>query len=88
MLPLLRRAVPAEKLAFETPSSDQPSTALHLPAIEIAAPPTARIVLMDDVVTGASTNLAAATRGGEAFSNVEVRAFAGVATMSGIELEN
>jgi hypothetical protein len=69
-IPLLRRAYPAEESAFETPPSDQRSTARLFPAIEIEAQPTARIVLMDDVVTEASTNLAPARRGREASPNV------------------
>ena len=55
--------------------------------IETAAPPAARIVLIDDVVTQGSTNLADTTRVAEAFPKAEVRAFAVVRTMSGAELE-
>jgi orotate phosphoribosyltransferase len=53
---------------------------------QVLNPPPARIVLIDDVVTAGCTLLAAASRVAEAYPHAEVRAFALVRTMSGVEI--
>jgi hypothetical protein len=89
VIPLLSRAYAVKKSAFQIPA-ERPNVQQHYDSmtIGVAAAPAARIVLIDDVVTQGSTTLAAATRVAEAFPNAEVRAFAIVRTMSGVELES
>lgn len=84
MEPLLVRHTAVPKSAFAS-RVDRPGVAIHHASFRVAArlvDRTARITLIDDVITKGSTLLAGASRLAEAYPAATIRAFALVRTMS------
>ena len=85
--PLVTRTSAVAKSAYQ-PAAQRPTVQQHYDSLraEVLAPAPTRIVLVDDVVTMGSTMLAAASRVVEAYPRADVRGFALVRTMSGVEV--
>lgn len=88
VLPAIARVSAVTKSAFVQPAQ-RPNVQEHYNSlsVQLVKPPPQRILLIDDVVTQGCTMLAAASRVAEAYPQAEVRGFAFVRTMSGVELE-
>jgi len=88
--PLLERRAPAEKSALLRVGSMRPGPEDHLCTIAVVDAlqvGSRRVVLVDDVVTRGATLLGCATLLLRALPSVEIRAFAAVRTMSGLEID-
>ena len=90
VFPCLKRVKPVTKSATAG-SAQRPDPATHYEslAVEPQAPlrPPATITLVDDVITRGATFLAMYQRLAEAFPQAEIRCFAVVRTMSGVEVD-
>ena len=88
--PLLERRAPIEKSALRRVGSKRPTPEDHIrtirvvDALQVSA---RRIVLVDDVVTRGATLLGCASLLVRLLSGIEIRAFAAVRTMSGLEVD-
>jgi hypothetical protein len=90
VLPCLKRVKPTTKSATAG-SGNRPDPAAHYESFEVEkqgtlVPPTS-ITIVDDVITRGSTFLAMYQRLSEAFPKAEIRCFAVVRTMSGVEVD-
>jgi predicted amidophosphoribosyltransferase len=87
VVPAVSRTSAVPKSAFAKPG-ERPDVSQHYAslAVDHVTPAPTRIVLLDDVVTQGCTLLAAASRVAEVYPQAQVRAFALVRTMSGVEV--
>jgi hypothetical protein len=85
--PLVTRIGAVAKSAYQ-PAAQRPTVQQNYDSLnaQVLAPAPTRIVLVDDVITMGSTMLAAARRVAEAYPQAEVRGFALVRTMSGVDV--
>lgn len=90
VLPCLKRVRPVTKSA-SAGSAQRPDPDAHYESLAIEQQATLRppstITLVDDVITRGSTFLAMYQRLAEAFPQAEIRCFAVVRTMSGVEVD-
>ena len=90
VLPCLKRVKPVTKSATAG-SAERPDPETHYESLEVEQQATLRppaiITLVDDVITRGSTFLAMHQRLAEAFPQAEIRCFAIVRTMSGVEVD-
>lgn len=90
VLPCLKRVKPVTKSATAG-SGQRPDPDTHYESLEVDQQamlrPPATITLVDDVITRGSTFLAMYQRLAEAFPQAEIRCFAVVRTMSGVEVD-
>ena len=89
VLPMVKRVFAVPKSAFARPG-ERPNVQQHYDSVTVycLAPAPTRIVLLDDVVTQGCTLLAVASRVADTYPNAEVRAFALVRTMSGVDVDH
>jgi hypothetical protein len=87
--PVLERAVPVPKAAFQRPEA-RPTVQTHFASLkvskELGSP--SSILVVDDVVTSGSMLLACVSKLQESYPDSQIRAFALLRTMSGVEVES
>jgi hypothetical protein len=90
ILPCLKRIKPVTKSATAG-SGQRPDPDMHYQSFEVDTQaglrPPASITVVDDVITRGSTLLAMFQRLAEAFPHAQIRCFAVVRTMSGVEVD-
>ena len=90
VLPFLKRTKPTTKSATAG-VGQRPAPEAHYESIEVdhqgILTAATSITIVDDVITRGSTFLAMYQRLAEAFPQAEIRCFAGVRTMSGVEVD-